>query len=341
MLNIFSLVLTAIYILALICAFLYFSIPILIRFLPAIVVQGTFLNLVCPPKSVACLNQPKEAWKLEGVQHYYLNSSSGKLGVWHIIPSTENKLDADASLSKADKIIIYCHGNAWHRSFGHRRSLYDLLRNNGFHVVTFDYRGYGDSDGWPTEKGVIDDTVTVYKWVVEQMHSPKCKLYVWGHSLGTAIATQAVHQIELEEYTGPTGVILEAPFTSAVDAMTEYPLSKNLTKMYPGNWMKKLFVNALSVTKIHFHTVSVLPKLNNNVLILHAEDDRKVHFRLGRKLFDETKKNKSSSLNLVFVAFKARHGLGHNGIWQHPKLLSLLNTLSQSFSDNRFVEIEL
>ena len=339
--DIFSTLLSVAYTFASLCAVVYLSIPVLVKFLPSIVVQGTFLNLMCSPKRFSCLNQPKKAWKLDGVQHHYVKSKDGKLGVWHIIPATNDDPELEAGLSLAKKIIIYCHGNAWHRSFGHRRSLYSLLRKNGFHVVTFDYRGYGDSDGWPSEKGVIDDTLVVYKWVIGQVSQPECKVFVWGHSLGTAIATQAVYQIELGDYIKPSGVILEAPFTSAVDAMTEYPLSKNLAKCYPGDWMKKIFINALAVTQIRFPTVKILPKLNSNVLILHAQDDKKVHFRLGKKLFDETKNNTESSLNLVFVAFKACHGLGHNGIWQHPDLPSLVDTLSQGLYTNRFTEIEL
>ena len=341
-------VVSALYTLVVSCACVYLSIPILVKFLPAIVLQGTFLNLVCSPRRVSRLHKPKEAWKLDGVEHHFVQSNSGKLGVWHIYPISENtnsqgsKSQQNDSLSKANRVILYCHGNAWHRSFGHRRSLYVLLRGQGFHVIAFDYRGYGDSDGWPSEQGVVEDTLTVYKWVVDQLTEPDCQIFVWGHSLGTAIATQAVYKVENADYAKvPTGLILEAPFTCAVDAITEYPLSKNIVKIYPGRMMEKIFRKALLSTKTSFSTVNTLPKLNNNVLILHAQDDKKVHFKLGKKLFDETKKTQDSPLTVTFASFKASHGLGHNGIWQHPELLSLVESWSQGIVKNKFVEIEL
>ena len=334
--------LSTLYALVISGACVYVSIPILVKFLPAIVKQGTFLNLVCSPRRVSRLHKPKEAWKLDGVKHYYVKSDIGKLGVWHIHPTIEHADTAEA-LSDAKRIILYCHGNAWHRSFGHRRSLYNILRNHGFHVVTFDYRGYGDSDGWPTEQGVVDDTVIIYKWVVNQLLQHDCQIFVWGHSLGTAIATQAVHKVQMCENTkAPCGLVLEAPFTSAVDVINEYPLSKNLLKIYPKRMMRNMFEKALSSTNVCFCTAQILPKLSSNVLILHARDDKKVHFKLGKKLFDETKKHRETSLTLTFASFKASHGLGHNGIWQHPDVPLLVKNLPEAFlADDRFVEIEL
>ena len=338
---------SALYTLMISCACVYLSIPILVKFLPAIVVQGTFLNLVCSPRRVSRLHKPKEAWKLDGVMHHFVQSNSGRLGVWHIHPFSDTNqvsgFEADYCLSTAKRVIVYCHGNTWHRCFGHRRSLYNLLRRQGFHVVTFDYRGYGDSDGWPSEQGVVDDTITVYKWVVDQIKQQDCQVFVWGHSLGTAIATQAVYKVQnLECVKPPSGLVLEAPFTCAVDAITEYPLSKNLVRIYPGRMMEKMFQKALSARKIYFSTVNILPKLDMDVLILHAQDDRKINFKLGKKLYEETKKKQESSKTVTFASFKASHGLGHNGIWQHPELPSLIENWSQGIvTDNKFAEIEL
>ena len=329
------------------CVCVYVSLPFVVKFLPGIVAQGTFLNFVCPPKAISRLHKPKEAWKLEGVYHHFVNSVSGRLGLWHMEPCATNEdsnsLDGNhkCCLASAKKVVIYCHGNSGHRCFGHRRWLYSLLRRSGFHVVTFDYRGYGDSDGYPSEQGVIDDTVIIYKWVVNQLNI-ETELLVWGHSLGTAISTQALYRIQTTECTRmPCGLVLEAPFTSASDIIAEYPLSKYLAKLYPGKWMETLLENALSATHISFTTSQTLPKLNSNVLILHAEDDRKVPYKLGKKLFDEVRKRKENLFHVKFASFKASHRFGHNGIWQHPELLNLVESLSRKFFPKQYVELEL
>ncbi len=69
------------------------------------------------------------------------------------------------------------------RSTGHRVNLYKLLRSIGYHIITVDYRGYGDSTGHPTEIDVVKDALFTYEYIQKTL--PSAIVYIWGHSLGT------------------------------------------------------------------------------------------------------------------------------------------------------------
>ncbi|VDO65800.1 unnamed protein product [Heligmosomoides polygyrus] len=93
--------------------------------------------------------------------------------------------EMERSLSLEDyPVILYCHGNSYDRAFEYRVSMYNLLNRLDYHVVSFDYRGYGDSPGTPNEAGVVSDSRVVYDYV--KSHSYRNTLIVWGHSLGSA-----------------------------------------------------------------------------------------------------------------------------------------------------------
>ena len=64
-------------------------------------------------------------------------------------PAEPTNMDWESALSAIDRpIFLYLHGNAFNRAALHRRELYDLLADMQYHVIAFDYRGYGDSLGW-------------------------------------------------------------------------------------------------------------------------------------------------------------------------------------------------
>lgn len=79
------------------------------------------------------------------------------------------------------KIIFYMHGNSGSRAASHRVELYNVLRAQGYHIIAFDYRGYGDSlPNSPTEAGLVNDAIAVYKYIQSVTKNPvfgKCPAY--------------------------------------------------------------------------------------------------------------------------------------------------------------------
>ena len=80
--------------------------------------------------------------------------------------------------------------------------------------MALSYRGYGGSSGRPTDKGLIEDARAAYAFAVERY--PAKRLVLWGESLGSALA------ITLAADNPVWCLVLEAPFTSAVDVGAQH-----------------------------------------------------------------------------------------------------------------------
>jgi fermentation-respiration switch protein FrsA (DUF1100 family) len=102
-----------------------------------------------------------------------LHTADGlSLSAWYV-PCTE----------QARATALYCHGNGGNMS--HCLSRISLLRKLGFNVLLFDYRGYGRSEGTPSEEGLYRDARAAWNWLVDEKEVPSDEIVLWGHSLGT------------------------------------------------------------------------------------------------------------------------------------------------------------
>jgi len=181
-------------------------------------------------------------------------------------------------------VIVVFHGNA-----GHALQRIDWLRQitpdqwNGF---VWDYRGYGYSEGTPSELGLYSDAERAVAFVVEKVGHEKLVLH--GRSLGVPVAAHALQSIT------PMGIVLESGFPSA-RAMAQEILP------VPGI---SLFLS------VQFETVTYANKnheKNEGVpkLVIHGRDDSVVPFALGKELFRRLPDPKES----LFL-----NGVGHNDV---------------------------
>lgn len=119
----------------------------------------------------------------------------------------------DTTRIATDTVILYCHGNKDHLDFYFPR-IHLLSLVGGKHrygVMSFDYRGFGLSEGKPSEDGLYADTEAAILWL-KQHGLTDNRLIIYGFSMGTAPATElAAHWRHLK----PAKLILEAPFASA------------------------------------------------------------------------------------------------------------------------------
>lgn len=119
----------------------------------------------------------------------------------------------DPARIATDTIILYAHGNAdnmdsyWQRT----KLLANLGHKHRFGVMTFDYRGYGLSEGSPTEAGMYADFQACVEWL-RQNGVSESRLVYYGFSLGSASATELTAH---PKTISPSWLILEAPFASA------------------------------------------------------------------------------------------------------------------------------
>jgi len=132
-----------------------------------------------------------------------LTASDGeRLITWHLPPRSGRP------------VILYFQGNGG--TLSHRAARFAQLVQNGFGVVAVSYRGFGGSTGSPTESGFLLDAEAAYTFCTD--HYDAERIVIWGESLGTGVAVA----LASKHLVGR--LILEAPFTSAVDvAALTYP----------------------------------------------------------------------------------------------------------------------
>ncbi|MDB9373076.1 alpha/beta hydrolase [Nodularia sphaerocarpa] len=162
-------------------------------------------------------------------------------------------------------VLLYLHGNAINvgANVGHANRLHQL----GFSVLLIDYRGYGRSEGgFPNEKRVYEDAAVAWNYLVEKQQIPPSKIFIYGHSMGGAIAIDlAIKQPKA------AGLIVESSFTS-VEEMVAY---RNLFWMFPVN---------LILTQ-RFESMKKVPHLKMPVLFIHGTADTTVPSFMSQKLY--------------------------------------------------------
>ncbi|MBZ3876882.1 Abhydrolase domain-containing protein 12B [Sciurus carolinensis] len=144
------------------------------------------------------------------------------LGIWHTVPSCrgedakgKNRCWYEAALHDGNPIIVYLHGSAEHSQ---EAPFLSTPPPTALHL-----RGFGDSTGKPTEEGLTADAICVYEWTKARCGAtPVC---LWGHSLGTGVATNAAKVLE-EKGCPVDAIVLESPFTNIWVASINYPLLK-------------------------------------------------------------------------------------------------------------------
>jgi pimeloyl-ACP methyl ester carboxylesterase len=142
----------------------------------------------------------------------------------------------DISRIATDTVILYCHGNKDHLDFYFPR--FQLLAwTGGLHrygVMMFDYRGYGLSEGTPSEDGLYADTDAALLWLSDKGLTSD-RLILYGFSMGSAPATELA---AYERSLRPSKLILEAPFASA-----EVFVQDGTGLAMPGSYFVNLKIN--------------------------------------------------------------------------------------------------
>jgi fermentation-respiration switch protein FrsA (DUF1100 family) len=155
--------------------------------------------------------------------------------------------------------VLWCHGNAGNIS--HRLDNLRLLRERlGVGTLLFDYRGYGESEGAPSEAGTYRDARAFRAWL--RTRGTAGPVVYFGRSLGAAVAAQ------LAAEDPPAALVLETPFTS-VQAMANGTL--------PG-------IGYLFHTR--YDTLRRVREIRAPLLLLHGDADEVVPYRHGQAVFE-------------------------------------------------------
>ena len=157
--------------------------------------------------------------------------------------------------------ILYFHGNGGNLSLW--LPVFATLHGFGYRVLAIDYRGYGASEGAPSERGIYADAEAAARHAVANRRPGRPLIY-WGRSLGGVVAAAAARAAT------PDALILESTFS-------------NKAAVLGGNPVLRL-LNVFASYRLD--TVGHLRGFTRPVLIVHAERDSVIPFRLGRELFE-------------------------------------------------------
>jgi hypothetical protein len=159
------------------------------------------------------------------------------------------------------KTLLFFHGNAGNIS--HRLASLAIFHRLGLATLIIDYRGYGRSEGSPSEVGTYRDAAAAWRHLTADRGVPPEDIVLFGRSLGAAIAA---HQAAR---TPPAGLILESAFTSVPDVAEElYPF-------LPVRWL----------ARIRYDTAGDLARVERPVLIAHSREDEIIPYAHAEALY--------------------------------------------------------
>jgi hypothetical protein len=224
----------------------------------------------------ATLDQRQRAWIFQPSDRSWSRGTEAAEGmddVWINFPSQETGqpvklhglwLAHENFSTRADApVLLYLHGarfNVTGSAFRARR-----MQELGFSVLAIDYRGFGkSSSGLPSETMAYEDARAAWDWLGQQY--PGRPRYIFGHSLGSAIAIELAAQVGDE-----AGTLVEGGFTSIPDVVSTFKWG----------WLP---VGPLITQR--FEAVKRVSAIGSPLLVVHGGEDRLIQPELGRRLFE-------------------------------------------------------
>ena len=176
--------------------------------------------------------------------------------------------------------VLFFHGNAGNIS--HRLDSISIFHDLGLSVFIIDYRGYGRSEGRPSEKGTYRDAMAAWNYLVDERRLRPDEIILFGRSLGGGGAAGLAARVS------PAAVILESTFTSIKE------LGKHYYPYLPVSW----------IARVRYPVDEDISSFNCPVLVIHSEQDDVVPFRHGQRLFATAREPK------MFLPISGDHNTG-------------------------------
>lgn len=211
--------------------------------------------------------------------------------LWHAAPANPGAAAAAAP------VLLYLHGSRWNvtsSAFRARR-----MRELGFSVLAVDYRGFGKSDASaPSEALAYEDARAAWDWLAARY--PDRPRFIFGHSLGGAIAIELASQVSDE-----AGTIVEGTFTSLPDVVGS---------------MKWGWLPVGGLITQRFEAVKKVATIGSPLLVVHGAEDNLIKPELGRRLFEAARSPKA----FVLVDGGSHHNTNALGLPQYRQAIAQL-----------------
>ena len=186
------------------------------------------------------------------IQSVIFKSSNGnKLNGWMLKPKNVNIIGT----------ILHFHGSGGNLLYHHKAI--SPLTKFGFQIFTFDYSGFGYSEGKSTRVSIVEDAHSAFEYTINRKDVKQTKIMLYGQSYGVHLATI----VGIKQQREVEGMILEAGFSSHRDvAVYTIPVIGNIVKQ-------------------GVSTKNEIKKFKKTLLIIHSKEDKKVPYYMGEKIF--------------------------------------------------------
>ncbi len=184
-------------------------------------------------------------------------------------------------------MVLHCHGNAG--TIADRFWVAHEFTRLGLATLLFDYRGYGNSSGEPSEEGTYLDAEAAFDYLTQQAHIDPSRIIVWGESLGGAVA------VELALRRPVAALVTESTFSSIPDVgARHYP-------WLPVRW----------IARIHYDSRAKAARVRAPWLLFHSRTDEIVPFELAEALHAAAASGRAGDPTAAPLSFVETRG-GHN-----------------------------
>jgi uncharacterized protein len=158
--------------------------------------------------------------------------------------------------------VLFCHGNSG--NVMHSMDAVSLFHEMGLNCLVFDYRGYGHSEGKPSEAGTYLDARAAFDWLTQAKGVPAERIILCGRSLGGAVAAHLATEVL------PAGLAVEGAFTSYSDIGARF---------YP-------YMPVRPFVRFRYDTLAHVKQVRCPVMVVHSRDDGLVPPAFGLRLFE-------------------------------------------------------
>ena len=198
--------------------------------------------------------EPPDEFGLRQRPVHYRSSDGTKLTAW-IVPG--------AGPDSSGYWLLINHGNYGNIGYGDRPDFYSRARDTGLNLLAYDYRGFGASDGTPTELGVYADAEASFRYLTDSLSVPADRIVIFGHSLGSGVA------IELATRVPSAALVVEGAYTAVTDRGQE---------LYP-------FLPVKLLASQRFASIDKIARVRVPKVFLHSPSDDIIPFAHGERLF--------------------------------------------------------
>lgn len=182
--------------------------------------------------------------------------------------------------NEKNPVVLFCHGNSGNMS--HRLGIVKLYNRLQLSTFIFDYRGYGNSDGTPSEEGTYLDAEAAWNYLVNKRKISPAGIVIVGESLGGAVAAWLASRHD------PGALVLESTFTSLPEVASD---------LYPYLPVKMLL-------RFKYAACEYVEEVKCPVLVVHSCDDEVVPYHQGCQLYEKISGRKE------FLELRGSHNNG-------------------------------